>query len=129
MSKFVSLLNTPLCAPRYFLPACIAVLMGLVVTTDPGFAQSLGERGEDVADDLDRIPELVAIVFYIIGIIIVGFGILKFKRHSEHGQQVTLGSAILTVLVGVGVLMAPTLINALIDTFGGSNSGVSRMTF
>ena len=72
----------------------------------------------EAADDLESVPALLAVAFYIIGAAIVGFGLLKLKRHVDHPQQTTIGSGLIAILIGVALIAAPAVINALGDTLG-----------
>ena len=89
-----------------------------VSTAGPALAVSLGDMAEAAAGDLETVPLLIAIAFYIIGAAIVGFGLLKLKRHVDHPQQTTIGSGLIAILIGVALIAAPAVINALGDTFG-----------
>ena len=84
----------------------------------PALAVSLGDMADEAAGDLETVPGLIAIAFYIIGAAIVGFGLLKLKRHVDHPQQTTIGSGLIAILIGVALIAAPAVINALGDTFG-----------
>ena len=81
-------------------------------------AVSLGDMAKEAADDLESVPALLAVAFYIIGAAIVGFGLLKLKRHVDHPQQTTIGSGLIAIMIGVSLIAAPAVINALGDTFG-----------
>ena len=85
---------------------------------DLRLAVSLGDMAKEAADDLESVPALLAVAFYIIGAAIVGFGLLKLKRHVDHPQQTTIGSGLIAILIGVSLIAAPAVINALGDTFG-----------
>ena len=100
-----------------------AVLAGMawvsgVWAAGPALAVSLGDMADEAADDLETVPGLIAIAFYIIGAAIVGFGLLKLKRHVDHPQQTTIGSGLIAILIGVALIAAPAVINALGATFG-----------
>ena len=84
----------------------------------PALAVSLGDMADEAAGDLQTVPGLIAIAFYIIGAAIVGFGLLKLKRHVDHPQQTTIGSGLIAILIGVALIAAPAIINALGATFG-----------
>ena len=84
----------------------------------PALAVSLGDMAKEAADDLESVPTLLAVAFYIIGAAIVGFGLLKLKRHVDHPQQTTIGSGLIAILIGVSLIAAPAVINALGDTLG-----------
>ena len=103
----------------------IAHLVGAVISamswagaSGPALAVSLGDMAKEAADDLEAVPALLAVAFYIIGAAIVGFGLLKLKRHVDHPQQTTIGSGLIAILIGVSLIAAPAVINALGDTFG-----------
>ena len=84
----------------------------------PALAVSLGDMAKEAAEDLEAVPTLLAVAFYIIGAAIVGFGLLKLKRHVDHPQQTTIGSGLIAILIGVALIAAPAVINALGDTLG-----------
>ena len=94
----------------------------------PALAVSLGDMADKAAADLETVPTLLAIGFYIVGAAIAGFGLLKLKRHVDHPQQTTLGSGLIAILIGVALIAAPAVINGLSDTFGlgGAVQTVSR---
>ena len=91
---------------------------GWLGTAGPALAVSLGDMANEAAGDLETVPGLIAIAFYIIGAAIVGFGLLKLKRHVDHPQQTTIGSGLIAILIGVALIAAPAVINALGATFG-----------
>ena len=109
----------------------IAVLWAVtaqVLAASPALAVSLGDMAEKAATDLNAVPGLLAIGFYIVGAAVAGFGLLKLKRHVDHPQQTTLGSGLIAILIGVALIAAPAVINGLADTFGlgGAAQTVSR---
>ena len=106
----------------------LRVLALWVVTARPALAVSLGDMAEKAAADLNAVPGLLAIGFYIVGAAVAGFGLLKLKRHVDHPQQTTLGSGLIAILIGVALIAAPAVINGLADTFGlgGASQTVNR---
>ena len=80
--------------------AALRVLALWVLTARPALAVSLGDMAEKAAADLDAVPGLLAIGFYIVGAAVAGFGLLKLKRHVDHPQQTTLGSGLIAILSG-----------------------------
>ena len=88
------------------------------LTAAPALAVSLGDMADKAAADLETVPTLLAIGFYIVGAAIAGFGLVKLKRHVDHPQQTTLGSGLIAILIGVALIAAPAVINGLGDTFG-----------
>ena len=98
--------------------AAVLSAMSWAWISGPALAVSLGDMAKEAADDLESVPALLAVAFYIIGAAIVGFGLLKLKRHVDHPQQTTIGSGLIAILIGVSLIAAPAVINALGDTFG-----------
>ena len=98
--------------------AAVISAMSWAWISGPALAVSLGDMAKEAADDLESVPALLAVAFYIIGAAIVGFGLLKLKRHVDHPQQTTIGSGLIAILIGVSLIAAPAVINALGDTFG-----------
>ena len=103
-------------ATRLF--AAVLSAMSWAWISGPALAVSLGDMAKEAADDLESVPALLAVAFYIIGAAIVGFGLLKLKRHVDHPQQTTIGSGLIAILIGVSLIATPAVINALGDTFG-----------
>ena len=95
-----------------------AVLATLTVLTAPAFAISLGEMAQEAGEDLEVVPFFISIAFYILGIVIVGFGLIRLKRHVDQPAQTTIGSGIVALIIGTALLVAPSVINAVGETFG-----------
>ena len=98
-------------------------VLGLVVTGERALARSLGDMAEEAAVDLDVVPNFIEVGLYIVGLLIVAVGVFRFKKHFDQPQQVSLGSAVITVVVGVGILLLPVVINAVAETFGATGGG------
>jgi len=118
----------PLRAAAWTALAGAALWGGALLRTPPALAVSLGDMADKAAADLDAVPGLLAIGFYIVGAAVAGFGLLKLKRHVDHPQQTTLGSGLIAIVIGVALIAAPAVINGLVDTFGlgGAVQTVSR---
>ena len=103
-------------------------LWTLSLRVPPALAVSLGDMADKAAADLNTVPTLLAIGFYIVGAAVAGFGLLKLKRHVDHPQQTTLGSGLIAILIGVALIAAPAVINGLSDTLGlgGADQTVAR---
>ena len=95
-----------------------AAFCAALLAARPALAVSLGDMARQATADLQTVPAFLAIGFYIVGAAVVGFGLLKLKRHVDHPQQTTLGSGLIALLIGVALIAAPAVINGLIDTFG-----------
>ena len=95
-----------------------ATLALLSLAAEPAFALSLGEMAQEAGEDLEVVPFFISVAFYILGILIFGFGMIRLKRHMDQPAQTTIGSGLVAVLIGVAFLVAPSVINAVGETFG-----------
>ena len=103
------------------------VLATLTVLTPPAIALSLGEMAQEAGEDLETLPFFISVAFWIIGVVIFGFGLIRLKRHVDHPSQTTIGSGLVAVLIGVALLAAPSIINSVGETFGvDSTATISR---
>ena len=110
------------------LAAAAALAAGLLLLAGAAGAVSLGEMADEATGDLeDTVPGLLAAVFYIIGAAMFGFGLFKVKKHVDHPQQVTLGGALITCLIGILMIGTPAAINAMTESIG-LDQGTSTVT-
>ena len=58
-------------------------VLGAWAAARPALAVSLGDMAQRAASDLEAVPAFLAIGFYIVGAGVVGFGLLKLKRHVD----------------------------------------------
>jgi len=108
----------------HLLPALFGIgliVLGLVAAPD-AMAQSLGDMADDMATDLNQVPDLLEILFYIAGVVLIGVGIMRFKRHADHPQQASLGGATATLLVGVGLVLLPVIGSAVMESVGANQA-------
>ncbi len=100
------------------------VAVSLVCVDATVWAQdSVGKMAVKAQSDLLKATGLISVLFYIVGAVLVGVGLLKIKRHSDQPQQVTLGSGLMWICIGVALIVAPFLIDAVANTFGTSAGG------
>ena len=102
--------------------ATTTFLLSLIATVaaalSPAAAISIGDMADAAASDLDAVGPLLSIAFWIVGIVIVAFGLLKIKRHYDQPQQTTLGAGFVAILIGAAIIAAPSIINGIAETFG-----------
>lgn len=89
------------------------------VGAQPSARGSLGEMAASAAGDLAQVPQLVAILFYVAGVVFVGAGLIKLKKHSDTGtRDHGIGGALMALAVGVALIAAPTVYQGIASTFG-----------
>ena len=104
-------------------PAFLVGVLAIFAMTDLGFAKSLGEMTQEAEKDLRLVSGFLAVVFYLLGILLVAFGFFRVKKHMDQPQQVTLASAIVAICVGAAMIAVPSIINAIAETFGITGGG------
>lgn len=104
-----------LLSPTTFLLSMIAAVTAAV---SPAAGKSLGDMAADAASDLDAVSPLLSVAFWIVGIVIVAFGLLKIKRYYDQPQQTTIASGVVAVLIGAAIIASPAVINGIAETFG-----------
>lgn len=102
---------------------CVVVALAWADMTVWAQDKSVGDIATEAATDLLAATGLISVLFYIVGAVLVGVGLLKLKRHSDQPQQVTLGSGLMWIVIGVALIVAPWIINAVADTFGADAGG------
>lgn len=97
----------------------LAILSAALVAalTNPAHAISLGEMAEEAGEDLELLPFFISVIFYILGLVIAGFGLLRLKRHVDHPSQTTLASGIVALAIGAALIATPSIIDAIGETF------------
>ena len=98
--------------------ALLPLLAFLDLVSSPAvWAASLGQMAEAASQDLNLVPLFISVAFYILGVLIAGFGLIRIKRHVDHPSQTTIGSGIIGLLIGAALIAAPSVINAVGATF------------
>lgn len=102
--------------------AGLAAAAGTAALAAPAGAKSLGEMADAAATDLARMTGLLAILFYLVGAVFVGVGLLKMKRTSEQPQQGSMWGGGAVILVGVALILTPAVVNGVRDMMGASST-------
>ena len=79
-------------------------------------AQSLGNLAETAAEDLEQGTDLIEIIFYLGGVVLIGVGIMKFRDLSQGRGSFSTAMGI--TLVGAGLILVPAVFDALVASFG-----------
>ena len=70
--------------------------------------KSIGEMATAGATDLGGVTPLITVVFWVVGVALVGMGIFKLKRSSEGGgRDQSVAGALVTIGVGVALTRHP----------------------
>ena len=108
--------------------ALLALAVAGAHATTPALAVSLGEMAQSAAEDLELVPFFISIAFYILGVVIAGFGLLRLKRHVDHPSQTTIASGLVALVIAAALIAAPSVINAVGETFAVDGATLSAPT-
>ena len=90
-------------------------------------AKTLGELAAEAEESVAGVAALMSGVFWILGAAIVGFGLLKIKKHFEQPQAAAVGAGVIALVVGAALIAAPAVIDAILGTFDlDPETGVAR---
>jgi hypothetical protein len=74
-----------------------------------------------------NMPNIIAGIFYILGAIMIGTGLMKLKMHSENPTQTPLGHGLGRIGAGAGAVALPALAAWLNNSLAiGQNSATSQ---
>lgn len=94
----------------------------LVCAATPGAAKTFGEMFKAGEGSLLQTTGFIAVTLYVVGVLIVLFGLLGLIRAVRAPQYAGVFPPILMIAVGAGVVMLPEIINAVQTGFGGSTA-------
>lgn len=103
-------------------------LAGIALWAQGALAKSLGEMAQSAQQDVGLVSGFLAIVFYLLGVLVVAFGLFRIKKHMDLPQQVSLASAVVAIVIGTAIILIPAVLNGVADTFGitGGSPGISK---
>ncbi|MCD6047155.1 MAG: dotP [Gammaproteobacteria bacterium] len=78
---------------------------------------------------LEPIFNVIISIAYLAGAGFVVAAIFKFKAHKDNPTQVTVGTPIMLLFVGIGLLFLPAIITSVMHSIGFSSSGAGSVTF
>ena len=96
-------------------PAAVGVLAVLAGHAD---AQTLGDMAEEATQSLDAVGPLLSAAFYIIGLVTVGWALLRLRQHFNQPDRNLLAGSVAGIIVAVCLFLTPALINNLGETLG-----------
>jgi intracellular multiplication protein IcmD len=71
---------------------------------------TIGNIATNVVGSFQQLTQLITAIAYIAGIGFIVAAIFKFKAHKDNPTQVPIGTPIVMLLVGAGLLFLPTVL-------------------
>lgn len=110
--------------PLMALLAYFSALFALFFVADTALAGSLGDVAENVTESMSNVAKLITAASYVAGVGFAMAGMLKLKAHKDNPQQVPLSQPFVLIIIAVGLLFLPSLIDTAGETIfkGGSRA-------
>lgn len=89
----------------------IVLLMIFSHTALAGSTQTLGDVANNITKSMSGLAKLITAASYVAGIGFAMMGMLKLKAHKDNPVQVPLGQPIVLLVIAVGLIFLPNLIN------------------
>lgn len=105
-------------ATKRWLALALAAAANLGLTGGAAMGQSLGDMARTGATDLQGAENLVEILMYLMGVVLIIVGLIKLKRYNDSSRDQRLGGAVMTMVVGGLLLALPSLYGGFVETFG-----------
>ncbi|WP_419901127.1 DUF6750 family protein [Kiloniella sp.] len=98
-------------------------------TSSLAHAATLNEVFTALAESLSSLPTLLSIICYVVGIILVISGFAYANKAKNFPQQAEVSTGIWRIVVGVCLIILPTIISAVAGSFGTAASAPGIPTF
>lgn len=98
------------------------IAVALAWPAAPASAKTFGEMFKAGEGSLLQTTGFIAVTLYVVGVLVVLFGLLGLVRAVRSPQYSGVFAPILMIAVGACVVMLPEIINAVQTGFGGSTA-------
>lgn len=88
----------------------VTLVVGVFFTIGVFAATDIAGIADQVSSTFESIGKLMAATAYVAGFGLTIAAIFKFKQHKDNPQQVSMGTAITMLLVGVALIFLPNII-------------------
>ncbi len=110
--------------PLGFLSA-MAVFAFASIISGPAFATDANDVAENIVDSIDKLPQLIAVAAYLIGLIFGFWGIIKAKEHVENPGNTPLSASIIRFAIGGALFSTPMMYEIMMTTINGGSGPTS----
>jgi Ca2+/Na+ antiporter len=103
--------------------------VAIFATANTALAQAnAGEVANLVQDQFGSFADLIGVVAFVAGIVIVLMGLIKFRQHSQNPQDPSakMSSAFTMVFIGAAMVALPTVAGVGIASIFGGNAEVTN---
>jgi intracellular multiplication protein IcmD len=112
-------------ASRFFM-GIFGVLLGAAFSGNANAQETVSTLLTSIQSGiLSPLLDVIVGVAYLAGAGFVVAAIFKFKAHKDNPTQVTVGTPVMLLFVGIGLLFFPTLIKSVMSSIGITGTGGS----
>lgn len=104
---------------------CLAVVLVAAFGCSEAFAQAenFGAVQKNIGKDITKLPPMISVISYAIGVFFAADGLLKLKAWMEESDKNSLNSAIFRLAVSAMMIYLPHAIIIANTTLFGENAG------
>ncbi|MGE4349417.1 MAG: type IV secretion protein IcmD [Candidatus Berkiella sp.] len=118
----------------HFISNRIFISLILILATGSVLAhggQTLGDVAGNITKSMSGLARLITATSYVAGVGFAMMGMLKLKAHKDQPAQVPLGQPIMLLVIAVGLIFLPNLINTGGNTIWGdqANQAEARSSY
>ncbi|MCS5708316.1 type IV secretion protein IcmD [Candidatus Berkiella cookevillensis] len=118
----------------HFISNRIFISLVLMLATGSALAyggQTLGDVAGNITKSMSGLARLITAISYVAGVGFAMMGMLKLKAHKDQPAQVPLGQPIMLLVIAVGLIFLPNLINTGGSTIWGdqANQAEARSSY
>lgn len=112
---------------KFFLGMLSVLLVSNVCFADASNVSSVVSNIQ--SDLLTPLLNVIVSISYLAGAGFIVGAIFKFKAHKDNPTQVTVGTPVMMLFVGIGLLFFPVLVQDVMKSIGFSSTGAGSLTF
>lgn len=112
---------------RFLSGVLLALMVGSAYAEGPSTVSALISAIQN--NLLIPILNIVVSISYLAGAGFIVAAIFKFKAHKDNPTQVTVGTPVMLLFVGVGLLFFPALVGEIMQSIGFSTSSGGNLTY
>ena len=103
--------------------AAFAFAVLAVAAANPALAQDIGDMAQKSAEALGKLPLVIEILFYVIGLAVLGIGLYKLIQNRQAPGGGSVWGAVLWMSVGAIMIAIPQGLDIILGTFGIGTGG------
>ncbi len=105
-----------------------AFVAGYMMTSTTAHANNFSSVASNIVASITNLPQLLAALSYMFGILLGVLGIMKIKDHVENPGQTPIKDGAIRLAAGGALLALPIIFESMLNTAGSGGQGASVPT-